>query len=396
MTTPQVPGSQGKASFLDLPGELRNQIYHLVLPDQIDSYSPLRKDGTKASTNFMATCRQVYEEAVDILYADGEFDLSVTSSGDVRFVNSKIDFSNINKTSFSGLNRVKVLNLRISANEGITICNVQDALFAVLGHLRPNHKLHALNVVISVETRRDDQWTMFSSNYAERMYSVDVMREFRDIKPGDLSRAHLTAFLTDPLRTIRGLRNGNRQGKFTLNFTGKGGRPWREIKGEVFALIKGTSSVPDYKIFSRYYDALRTLIAFAAEHDLGDPRKYRILPKMAGARIQGDVSEFRKHHESLLASFGNAVREKIEGMSAVSYQEAEQKEQQARELVYLVDDLCSKLPAADADTSFFGYNLADDALLDWQRTGRAEEKEAKEKRKREKEAQGGSRKKTKL
>ena len=237
---------------------------------------------------------------------------------------------------------------------------------------------------------------MFTSNYAERMYSVDVMREFRDIKPGDLSRAHLTAFLTDPLRTIRGLRNGSKQGKFTLNFTGKGGRPWREIKGEVFALIKGNSSVPDYKIFSRYYEALRALFGFTVQHRLGDPKKDRVLSRMAGARIQGDVPGFRKRHEGIVASFGKAVREKLEERSAVSYQEAEQKEQLERELVYLVRDLCSNLPAEDADTSFFGYNLADDALREWQRTGRAQEKEAKEKRKREREAQGGSRKNTKL
>jgi hypothetical protein len=237
---------------------------------------------------------------------------------------------------------------------------------------------------------------MFTSNYAERMYSVDVMREFRDIKPGDLSRAHLTAFLTDPLRTIRGLRNGSKHGKFRLDFTGKGGRPWREIKGQVFALITGSSSVADYKIFSRYYEALRALFDFAVQHGLGDPKKDRALPRMAGARIQGDVRDFRKRHEVIVASFGKVVREKIEDRSAVSYEELEHKEQLDRELVYLVDDLCSNLPAEDADTSFFGYNLADDALREWQRTGREQEKEAKEKRKREKEAQGGSRKKTKL
>jgi hypothetical protein len=203
---------------------------------------------------------------------------------------------------------------------------------------------------------------MFTSNYAERMYSVDVMREFRDIKPGDLSRAHLTAFLTDPLRTIRGLRNGSKQGKLRLDFTGKGGRPWREIKGQVFALITGNSSVADYKIFSRYYEALRALFDFAVQHGLGDPKKDRVLPRMAGARIQGDVRDFRKRHEDIVASFGQAVQGKLEERSAVSHEEAEQKEQQARELIYLISDLCANLPAESADTSFFGYNLADDAL----------------------------------
>jgi hypothetical protein len=138
----KVLGSQGMATFLDLPGELRNQIYHLLLPHQIRPSLPLRIDETKASTNFMAACRQVYDEAANILYGDGEFDLYVSTSRSVEFLNIKFDSANVRKTNFSALNQVKVLNLRVSANDGTNICNVQDALFAVFDHLHANHKLH--------------------------------------------------------------------------------------------------------------------------------------------------------------------------------------------------------------------------------------------------------------
>lgn len=66
-------------------------------------------------------------------------------------------------------------------------------------------------------------------------------------------------------------------------------------------------------------------------------------------------------------------------------------------MVYLGLELDAKVPVADADTSFFGYNVADEELLEWQQHGRAAEKEAKAKRKREREAaEKGGRKKAKL
>lgn len=80
------------------------------------------------------------------------------------------------------------------------------------------------------------------------------------------------------------------------------------------------------------------------------------------------------------------------------FREARAREETARELAYLCQALEAKLPPPDADTSFFGYVLADDALHEWQRHGRKTEKEAKAKRKREKEAsgEGMGRKKAKL
>lgn len=103
----------------------------------------------------------------------------------------------------------------------------------------------------------------------------------------------------------------------------------------------------------------------------------------------------------MTANFCKVVRENLEKKVARSYEEAELQEYHIRELAYLLEDLSANVPLPDVDTSFSGYNLADDALLEWQRTGRAEEKAAKEKRKQEKEkrkreeAEGGGRKKAK-
>ena len=73
-------------SFLDLPGEIRNQIYHLSLvdPDPIcigtfanpsTSYQTrLFSWDAKVSANLLAACRQVKEEAAPVLYQQNQFD----------------------------------------------------------------------------------------------------------------------------------------------------------------------------------------------------------------------------------------------------------------------------------------------------------------------------------
>lgn len=211
------------------------------------------------------------------------------------------------------------------------------------------------------------------------------MREFRNVSPGDLSRGHLAAFLTDPLRTIRSLRkDGKKQPKFTLDFAGKNGRPWRDIRGEVFALMKGDSLVPNYQIFSPYYDALRAFLEFTRQHGLGTPHGTR-LPNLAQARIRGNVVAFREHHQRLLTGYCQVVKQNLENKAVASARQAEKKEYRLREVEYRIEELCTRLPAVDANLSFYGYKLADDALAHWQRHGREEEKEAKAKRKEERD-----------
>lgn len=60
-------------TLLRLPGEIRNRIYEELLPT-VDASSrpldrlPLREDGNKATTIFMSTCRQIYDESASILH----------------------------------------------------------------------------------------------------------------------------------------------------------------------------------------------------------------------------------------------------------------------------------------------------------------------------------------
>lgn len=118
------------------------------------------------------------------------------------------------------------LRLHISTgNDARSVIDTQDLLFAILHPFYQTHNLHSLAVRVSIGTGNDIGWEIFSSNYAQRMHALDMAREFRKINPGDISRAHIAAFLTDPLRSIRNVKNGKKQGKVTIEFAGDSGKP---------------------------------------------------------------------------------------------------------------------------------------------------------------------------
>ena len=52
-------------------------------------------------------------------------------------------------------------------------------------------------------------------------------------------------------------------------------------------------------------------------------------------------------------------------MARNRYEDAEAREQNKREVIYLTQRLKDMLPADDIDTSYFGYNIADAALDDY-------------------------------
>ena len=343
-------------TFLDLPGELRNQVYGYVLPDRGYFYpgGSLRKDEKKSSTNFMATCRQIHNEGASLLYGPKEFSVSISRDGRISFPGQRINFSEIARANFAALNQIKVLNLYVAADDSINVPNVQDALFAFFGQLRSDHKLHTLQVHIDVSMSADNSqgYEIFTSNYAERMFKQNIMREFRDIQPGQISRAHLAAFLTDPIRTIRNLRDGKKKGKFTLDFTGKTGRPWRDLQPEIRALVQGNSPVPDYKVFCRYFKVLRSLSRAADSLDSVFSKRTKLGQKFAAPRIRGDIEALSRSHDFLIYAVDKLIAEKVDFSTCSSRQDAENREHRIREVVYLIKELEAAKPAQSSDTTF--------------------------------------------
>jgi hypothetical protein len=69
----QTSSRPARAGFLDLPAELRNEVYRLafVAPARFDFGAPNRL--FQRSSAFLRTCRQVYDEGRSILYSENEF-----------------------------------------------------------------------------------------------------------------------------------------------------------------------------------------------------------------------------------------------------------------------------------------------------------------------------------
>ncbi|KAK2737308.1 hypothetical protein FQN57_000392 [Myotisia sp. PD_48] len=66
-----------------LPAEIRRLIYSYLLPDQLvpsEIYpdTPLRRDKYRISISILLTCRQVYEEVVEMLYSTVPFEVHIT------------------------------------------------------------------------------------------------------------------------------------------------------------------------------------------------------------------------------------------------------------------------------------------------------------------------------
>lgn len=69
----RTPPRSTRAGFLDLPAELRNEVYRLAFcsPARFDFGVPNKH--FQRSSAFLRTCRQVYDEGRSILYSENEF-----------------------------------------------------------------------------------------------------------------------------------------------------------------------------------------------------------------------------------------------------------------------------------------------------------------------------------
>lgn len=399
-------------TFFDLAGEIRNQIYGELLPDVEISAAmarkTIRKDGAKSSTTFMATCLQVYQEAVSILYPatiPEQLEVNIDSAGTSTFLGRRKGFAFTKPSNFSVLSRVTRLHFHIEIGKSLEpadVCVVQDAMFNVTKLLCSGHQLEGISACIAIgaDPRPYRVWDAYNSGVRYLFQGIfggyrdggnlARMQEFRNVKPGDISRAHIAAFLTDPLRTIRGVKNGPKWKVFGLSFPGKTGRPWRDLQGQVYDLIRSTAAVPDFGSFTRYFDALRQLkrifYSFGEQKNAG-PVSGNIqvydehASELSQARIRGDARKFRELHAELLAVIDNSIVLRIDFNKTNSYQMAEIREHWCREMIYLKIELEAALPSEDLDVSFRGYNIADAGLHQWQTVGRKEAREAKRKRK---------------
>ncbi|KAK4555069.1 hypothetical protein LTR86_007835 [Recurvomyces mirabilis] len=397
--TPAPREQKKRTGFLDLPAELRLQIYGYLLPD-IPSATwrkrALRTDGTPSSTNFMGTCKQVHGEAAELLYP-GHAHVTIFAPGNrsktsfVELFNQKVDIKDAPQANvFQALRQVQVLTLKIRVgSDPHAVCSAQDLLFEVLRPISRtlNQRLQTLGLdaIISPfsgldSTLTEDEWY---DDYARR----GSMYEFNGVKPGDVTRAHSAAFLADPVRKIRNLKDGSKKGKFWMSFPGQTGGAWREVPRRVRTAVQSEdiTDLFDFEPFSRYFATFRVVLCsvrllLTTTEDKKNLNKQHDL--LSSARIRGDVGKFYANHSTLVA-FLNDIVSKVNLSSTKT-------EIIAREVTHLIVELESSVPDADVDTSEFGYNKGNADLAAWQ-AGSGERRKAKaerKKRKREKADEG--------
>lgn len=175
-----------------------------------------------------------------------------------------IEPANIPTTpALDALSKCKDLAIDICCgNDPVSICAVQDMLFAFVDRIPEAHRLRTLNVIITIVLPNDtnERTWIVSDVWPSAFLQKATIYENKTIQPGDLSRMHMVAFLTDPLRKIRGLGGGGKTKHVDLDFSGRFGAVWKEILIVVKDLVCGTSDVQDYEVFRPNFDGMRHLI----------------------------------------------------------------------------------------------------------------------------------------
>jgi hypothetical protein len=166
-------------------------------------------------------------------------------------------------TALDALRLAKDLTIDICCgNDPISICAVQDTLFAFTDRIPEDHRLRSLKVTITVVLSNDnnERSMTVSDVWPTSRLKRDIIQENKDLQPGDLSRMHMAAFLTDPLRKIRRIGVGGKKELVRLKLPGRTGHVWKEIFDGVEKLMRSDTEVKDYEVFRRYFADIRHVI----------------------------------------------------------------------------------------------------------------------------------------
>lgn len=241
-----TPTDSHPKTLFDLSGNICNESQDLVdMPDNEHGASKLYSDddGQTTSAAFMTSSAALIQQTMNTLYrplssASQQVEIEFGLNGEIAFFGHKTQLKHAVSENFVAIRRVQTIHLDVhigsfhmgSVHNPLGFCNVQDALFAVLGYnLAPGHMLQSLQVTMS-DSRQPDPFVYVSeASESEQECSPleEVRREMADVQPaqGNISRGHAIAFLTDPLRSIRMSGNEHQQGYFKLLFMGSDVRP---------------------------------------------------------------------------------------------------------------------------------------------------------------------------
>ena len=369
---PPRPIDPSRKTFLDLPGELRNEIYALLLPDigfdRLFTDDPRRKDGSRACTAFMASCLQVRDEALDII--DGWVkdagpvvvrlgEWSLDDAGPVVFSIGYYNFSN-NPSRLPFIKHARRLRLMVSTvAHGGDLGHVQDSLFSLLRHLQGEHNLQELQVQIKVYGLERHELEIFAltGNHDLLRGEHDLMARLRmearecsrdRSKPCRIESAYIAAFCLDTMRCINGIEPMQQEGRLAvevLDYELESIHSWTKIP-HLQLLGPEDPRHGDYLEFGAYSESVRAFGRVLADRFWWNLKGGNDLSKayhrwssgIESSRVRGDVTALRQYHQAAMECLEREVPPRYQWEGYHRY----------------LREVSDKLPAQDMKITRFG------------------------------------------
>jgi hypothetical protein len=329
--------------FLELPPEIRARVYDLFFAVNVDASLLGWPRRSTDLVSLMQTCKLVRNEAINQFYMFKAVTMEIDRNQNVRYCRRSIPFKSFNSTEFFDVSSVRKVLIYIEATRE-WLCEMQDVLFTFFNLFPRDNQLRSISIHIRTEERNST--------------GPGKNRGFDPIEQSGCTQDHAIAFLTDPVRTLRGFKGG------LLNIviidSGTFSRAWKDLRRDTRLIIKGDSHVPDYQIFVKYFEILRKVIDFVTWVEERRPfedrpsNRRRHLAQFDKARIVGDVASVRELHTKLMETLETLFKTMPDPND---WQEFKEKRQQTSGLL---PQLRERLP--HGDTSDFGYAVVERAL----------------------------------
>ena len=361
---PPRPLDSSRKTFLDLPGELRNQIYNMLLPDNDVPcpsnwdrelfYWSKRRDRRTISTDFMLACRLVHHEALDILggWISARPATIKTDGYVLYFCRKQIRIHNLGDDALSFVKYIRSLRIFIDVGspDYRGVCAIQDTLYDIARRLQ---SLRKLEIQMLLDTQKPFLLLDKASEQDSRF--VKRQKEQMSCRHASLNYtcASVLAFWMDPIWRIREVTEMHQEGrlKAVIRFT-KGSPHLRDDIDCSQAMSVSRERHHDYLSFAPYFDCykqVRVLVG-GLEYIPGSPCLvvFDLVKDLACARARGEMTRIGQIHRRLVSL--------LERELSLHSHRSSQNENILRELKDRVQELERLLPASDLKLSRFENN----------------------------------------
>lgn len=258
------------------------------------------------TTTFMRTCRQIYHEAADYLYAHGRIGVHVNNNS-LYLLRRLIQLPAENISYFGALQHVWNLDILITVDyrQHFTEVCESHVLIAQLAQWLKQNRLRSMRIYFDVIMAYDEGYTQDKAFFKRGLFYH---------KNGECSRQHVAASIMDPLRNVRISQGGEvsiHPGYFELSAFQT--LPERLTKGML------TQKAPAmYTAFVPYMQALqdvRKLVYPSYRQQwwtYTDGRHLEVAhQKILCEIIKGNIEKMKARHEKYVSLFCAAIQDPL-------------------------------------------------------------------------------------